>query len=215
MDNSTPSPSSMKVARRVGRHDEAILRKLERTPDWFDVRVLQRLTGYPDEEHCWLWQGNFCAGLCKIWVPDLHDARKRRSVSVARVVWLAFVGPVGAGLLLARAPGCDVRCVNPAHRTIRNHSEMLEIPNNGNAAAINRRKTHCPRGHELTPDNTYPAPNRERIRDCATCRRESYQLVRAAAAKLGMQVKEYKARHGASRATAERILAGRISNCEK
>lgn len=33
----------------------------------------------------------------------------------------------------------------------------------------NLRKTHCPQGHEYTPENTYVTPKRPNARYCRTC----------------------------------------------
>ncbi len=36
-----------------------------------------------------------------------------------------------------------------------------------------RRKTHCPKGHELTPENTWVRPSRPNTRQCKICKNET------------------------------------------
>ena len=47
------------------------------------------------------------------------------------------------------------------------------------AGPHNKDKTHCPKGHEYTPDNIYWARNGTN-RICATCKKETERLKRAA-----------------------------------
>lgn len=39
-------------------------------------------------------------------------------------------------------------------------------------AELRRAATHCKRGHEFTPENTYVYPNRNGKRRCRTCQRD-------------------------------------------
>lgn len=55
-------------------------------------------------------------------------------------------------------------CVNPEHleeTTRSNHPDNL--------ACINKNKTHCPKGHEYTSNNTF---KRRGTRECRTCIRD-------------------------------------------
>lgn len=58
-------------------------------------------------------------------------------------------------------------CVNP------DHLEPVTVRENllrGNTVtARNRAVTHCPAGHEYTPENTYVAPGSPGNRHCKTC----------------------------------------------
>lgn len=58
------------------------------------------------------------------------------------------------------------RCVNPLHLEPVTHRENLL---RGNTTAARRsRQTHCKRGHEFTPQNTYISKRNERV--CRKCR---------------------------------------------
>jgi HNH endonuclease len=64
-------------------------------------------------------------------------------------------------------------CVNPFHLevvTVLSHRNYhrSEIP----MAAANKAKTHCPRGHEYTAENTYFSQRLNSVmRHCRACRR--------------------------------------------
>ena len=81
-----------------------------------------------------------------------------------RVVYEALVGPVPEGLVLHHK--CRVRnCCNPAHLepvTFAENILMGESP-----TAQNARKTHCSRGHELTPENVVSCYSDRR--ECRIC----------------------------------------------
>lgn len=85
-----------------------------------------------------------------------------RNVMAHRVSWeLAHGMPVPHGLVLdhlCRMP-C---CVNPAHLDAVTQRENL-----CRSPLTNAGKTHCPKGHPYTPENTYTYRGR---RLCRTCR---------------------------------------------
>lgn len=63
-------------------------------------------------------------------------------------------------------------CVNPAHLMKLSHNDHALEYSPNNPAYQNKRKTHCKRGHEFTPENTYisAAPSRRNpVRVCRTC----------------------------------------------
>jgi len=110
------------------------------------------------EDGCWLWTAALNSkGYGVVWAPD-----QSKLVLAHRRVWEMFNGPMPDGLVSDHL--CRVTsCVNPDHIEPVTGTENLRRGNNFNAA-----KTHCPRGHEYTKDNTYP---NQRGRNCRTCAR--------------------------------------------
>lgn len=87
-----------------------------------------------------------------------------RSIRAHRWLWEHENGPVPAGMQLDHL--CRNRlCVNPKHLepvTQRENILRGECP-----AAVNARKTHCVRGHELSGANL--VVRRDGARSCRTC----------------------------------------------
>lgn len=121
-------------------------------------------------ETCWLWQAkinNRGYGLFS------YDGRMQ---AAHRVAYELLVGPIPEGLDIDHL--CAVRhCVNPAHLEPVTHRENL-LRGSG-FAAVNAAKTHCPYGHEYTPENTYTSPHPDGGRICRTCKRERDARARA------------------------------------
>lgn len=93
-----------------------------------------------------------------------------RKIGAHRAVYALLVGPIPAGLEIDHL--CRIRhCVNPEHLEAVTKYENMMRGNVG--AAINKRKTHCVRGHEFAGDNLYVSPSGTRT--CATCRRLRYK----------------------------------------
>lgn len=117
----------------------------------------------PDENsHCWVWQGDLSdAGYGQIW-----DIRK--TLYAHRVIWEYVFGPVPEGKELHHR--CEIkRCVNPFHlECLTNLGHSVETSNS--CCSINRRKTHCNKGHPLSGDNLHIEPSGGRR--CIICRRD-------------------------------------------
>lgn len=62
------------------------------------------------------------------------------------------------------------RCVNPAHLVLATPKENTEASEH-TPAHRNRRKTHCPQGHEYTPQNTYTQVRANGTTVSRSCRR--------------------------------------------
>jgi hypothetical protein len=114
---------------------------------------------------CWEWIG-------------AKDSRGYGNVKVGGhvrkahvVVYEALRGPIATGLEcdhLCRVPWC----VNPDHMELVAHAENVR---RGAARWVpgerQRAKTHCPRGHAYSPENTYVQPSMGG-RACRTCDRD-------------------------------------------
>lgn len=94
-----------------------------------------------------------------------------------RIAYEMANGPVPAGRELDHL--CSNKaCVRPDHLEAVTHRENILRASSG-FASINAAKTHCPRGHEYTPENTMRFGPEDRWRWCRTCSRETNRARRA------------------------------------
>lgn len=104
---------------------------------------------------CWIWTSTISkSGYGRFGINS-------KTVAAHRFSWESLNGPVPEGLVLDHL--CRVRhCVNPEHlEPVTNGENILR---GIGPAAINKRKTHCKRGHVLTPRKGYPG-----TRECRPC----------------------------------------------
>lgn len=134
-------------------------------PTWPTIEPAERFWArvqQDDDTGCWEWTGelHYSNGLG---YGDLKV--NKRMVKAHRFAWELLVGPIPDGLTIDHL--CrNTSCVNPGHLepvTLRVNVLRGEGP-----MAINARKTHCPQGHEYTPENT--AVYRH-SRSCRACHR--------------------------------------------
>lgn len=122
-------------------------------------RLLERVRIMPSG--CWEWQGAKAGAGYGVLLRD------RRMAYTHRVAYELFVGPIGDGLHIDHL--CRNRiCCNPDHLepvTVRENNLRGE-----GLAAQESQRTHCPRGHEYTPENTRISKHNER--NCRACGRE-------------------------------------------
>lgn len=118
---------------------------------------LKVLISTPDQ--CWEWQGSRRGdGYGQLYVMGKHQAAHRFSHYIATME----IPPVVRHK-------CDNRtCVNPHHLEGGTQSDnMKDTVERGRHYFAN--KTHCPRDHEYTEENTYIRPNGHR--ECRACRK--------------------------------------------
>lgn len=108
---------------------------------------------------CWDWLGGAGGKGHGAFMVD------RKNVGAHRFAYELMVGaiPDGAHLdHLCRNPSC----VRPTHLEPVSLWENLRRSNT-QVAVINASKTHCKRGHEFTPENTYTGNGNRACRQCA------------------------------------------------
>lgn len=109
-------------------------------------------------------------GPCWVWTGAISSEGYGRCGSAYAHRWSyeVFVGPIPEGLQIDHL--CRVRkCVNPAHLEPVTQRENL-LRGDGAGARFARR-THCSRGHALTPENTYAEKASPGARMCLACKR--------------------------------------------
>jgi hypothetical protein len=84
-----------------------------------------------------------------------------------RVAYEAAYGPIPDGMIVCHS--CDnPPCCNPEHLWLGTHKDNA-ADRTAKRRSYQQRKTHCPRGHEYTPDNVYGAERGKRT--CRSCTR--------------------------------------------
>lgn len=125
------------------------------------MTVIERFLKYVaiSELGCWLWQGSLdTKGYGSLWDGE-HNVRAHRFAHEY------YKGIIPKGLEPDHL--CRNRsCVNPNHIEIVTH---LENVRRGVVGINMRSKTHCPKGHPYTMENTYIAPH-DGSRYCKTCK---------------------------------------------
>ena len=118
-------------------------------------RLMKHVVPVP-ESGCWLWDGYWSTKGYGI------TTLKNNPYYAHRVMYESLRGPVPKDMELDHL--CRVKCcVNPDHLEIVTGAENMR--RGFSPSGINRRKTHCLRGHLLSGDNLYG----NRGRDCREC----------------------------------------------
>lgn len=95
---------------------------------------------------CWNWM---CSTLPNGYGQAIHAAFA--TTLAHRIAYELVVGQIPDGMQLDHL--CrNHRCVNPAH--LEPVSARENVLRGVGVCSINAKKTHCPKGHEYTPENT-------------------------------------------------------------
>ena len=123
-------------------------------------------------EECWEWMASTTnSGYGRYRLPDKH-------VSAHRFAYEATVGPIPEGLDLDHK--CrNRRCVNPAH--LEPVTERENTLRGISIAAMNARKTHCWKGHELAGANLYVWQGARACKACRKTNRKRHEARKASA----------------------------------
>lgn len=110
-----------------------------------------------NEYGCWLWQG----ALTGKGYGSLSSGRYAHRVSYEE-----FKGPIPQGYQVLHT--CDRKnCCNPDHLYAGTHADnVADAIARGRYSHSNSFKTHCPKGHEYTEENTYHHKGRRHCKAC-------------------------------------------------
>ncbi|GLW63518.1 hypothetical protein Arub01_17620 [Actinomadura rubrobrunea] len=130
------------------------------------------------ETGCHVWTASKTRdGYGKFWFDGRHQYAHR-------VAYAATHGEIPAGMEVDHM--CGRRdCVRPDHLQVVTHVEnsRFQVTRDGTHPMANR--THCPRGHALTPENNRPDRAARGWRKCLACNRARTALRNALASALG------------------------------
>lgn len=131
-----------------------------------DLRRLFSKIHIDQATECWIWIAFRYQGYGRtIW--------RGKVISVHRLMYAWLVAPIPVGFAARKIAQLDHlcknrACCNPLHLELV--SQKTNILRSSAPSASYAKRTHCPKGHEFTPENTYRFKRGERI--CKVCQRE-------------------------------------------
>ena len=147
-----------------------------RKPRPLAERFWEKVDTSAGPDACWPWRShiNKATGYGTFYVA-------RRKIEYAhRMAYTLTHGAIPDGMTIdhVRSRGCTrTDCCNPAHLEVVTHRENILRGNN--MAARFARRTHCDKGHPLTPETIVPSYLRRGFRTCRTCYNQYHRERRA------------------------------------
>lgn len=142
----------------------------QKSDDYYRAKLKATVTILPSG--CWEWQGF----THKEPNPYGEMSYRGKSQRTHRLSYILHVGPIPPGLDVCHE--CDYkRCCNPDHLFLGTHREnMLDMRDK--RKMYQDRITHCPRGHEYTPENTLLLKTKigGTARNCKACQRAKSRI---------------------------------------
>jgi len=113
---------------------------------------------------CWLWTASLVKGYGQFFVN--HKGKAKRYLA-HRLAYLLAHGEINPKLDLDHL--CRVRaCIHPWHT--EQVTRRVNLLRGIGISAQRARVTHCPRGHEYTPENTWLSKRNQRT--CRACKKQ-------------------------------------------
>lgn len=138
----------------------------------FDSKVKVSETSFHNGTPCWEWQASKVNGY------GVFSVGRGKGNLAHRYAYESLLGPIPDGLVIDHL--CRNKCcINPSHLEPVSQKENLN-----RAPTWQGNRTHCPRGHEYTQENSKPVRNGK---TCRQCHRDSIRKWRQ---------KKYAARKG-------------------
>jgi hypothetical protein len=148
------------------------MERMKLTEEQWKAREKKRFMAKIDwkAEGCWLWQGAIIGkppnnyGVFRL--SPQNGERGKRTLA-HQYSYRLFRGPISDGLEIHHT--CmNPLCVRPNHLRLVTHKGNMELMQKNRKWDTDRAKTHCLRGHEYTPQNTYIS--KQGWRSCLECR---------------------------------------------